>query len=183
MDGNHKRYHHKKWIGIIIILLSALIVFRLFLNLNSYEKDDFFGEFLKELYTISYDEYHTMIEDEHADMETFKRKDKFQHFFTPKGFENFLSDRLSVIYIHEVIDKKCDVELVSYTGELRTEPYQFYYDYKADKFFYDYEVVVNIISLIDGIKTTKTEKGTISGYIIDDEYKINSIKHNYQIFK
>ncbi len=176
-------FKNKKQIIITVILLCLLIIFFIFLNKNNSEKYDFFRNFIEEMYNISYDEYKTMIEDKTANMETFTRRDKFEKFFTPKGFEKFLSGRLSILYIHEVIENKCDVKLMSYTGKIKTEPYQFYYDYEADKFFYDYEVVVNVISIIDGTKTTKTEKGTISGYIIDDNYKIDSVKIHHQLFK
>ncbi len=174
---------NKKQIIIAVILLCLLVIFFVFLNKNNSKKYEFFRNFIEEMYNISYDEYKTMTEDKTANMETFFRRDKFEKFFTPKGFENFLSGRLSILYIHEVIENKCDVKLMSYTGNIKIEPYQFYYEYEADKFFYDYEVVVNVIPITNSTKKTKTEKGTISGYIIDDEYKIDSVKIHHQLFK
>ncbi len=173
----------KKWIGIIAILLIVAFIFFAISMKNNNKQDDFFGEFFKELYNISYDEYSEIMESKSVDFEKFIRRDKFEKFFTPKGFENFFAEQFSVLYLREVLDNKCDVELVSYSGELTTEPYQFYYEYEADKFFYNYEVEVNIVSLTDGDKTTKREMGAISGYIIDGEYKIDSFKSYYQLFR
>lgn len=174
---------NKKWIGIIAILLSISIIFLIAFIKNHGKSDTFFGAFLNEMYNISYDEYMAMIEDKGSDMETFLRRDKFEKFFTPEGFENFIANRLSVLYLHEVIGKQCDVELASYSGKLEKEPYKYWYTYKADKFFYKYEVLVNVISLKDGTKTRKSEIGAVSGYIIDDNYKIDSVKIYHQIFK
>ncbi len=174
---------NKKRIIVPVILLIVVIIFFMLLVKDGSKKDDFFGVFLNQLYNISYDEYVEITEDDTMDFENYIRRDKFENFFTPKGFGEFIADRMSVLYLNEVMNKKCDIELVSYSGDFSTEPYEFWYEYEADKFFYNYEVVVNIIFLENGDKMSKSEKGAISGYIIDDEYKIDSVKIYDEIFK
>lgn len=155
------------------ILLCIVIFLGMFLILKNHNSEDIFKDFLGKMYNISYDEYTTLVESGDSSFEPLMRRDKFEHYFSTEGYIKFVANQQSALYLDRGLENKCNLELVSHSGDFKKA---------SNKFWYTYEVKVNIVYLENSEVATKYEKGVISGHIINDEYYFDAVKIYYKLF-
>lgn len=160
--------NNKSIIKLMLLIAVLAAAFQIY-SIQDDSVEDQVRDFIENFYSVTYDEYLQLQETSGGnDFEPFMQRDKYETFFSEKGYERFVANGQTVHYINDVINNRCDIRLSGLDGE---------FDFiEESSFQYAYTATVEIHYLDTGVKEVLEEPGVISGQVEDERIKIEHVK-------